>query len=69
MGVVTVKQIKSPLRRGAAQAATLRGLGLRKIGQTSTIEDTPATRGMIRKIAHLIAIVEAGPKGASNAPE
>jgi large subunit ribosomal protein L30 len=55
---ITVKQTGSPLRRVEAQAATLRGLGLRRIGHTVTVEDTAATRGMVRKIAHLIEIVD-----------
>jgi large subunit ribosomal protein L30 len=38
--------------------ATLRGLGLGKIGKQKTLEDTPAVRGMIRQAAHLIAVTE-----------
>ncbi|MGE3304076.1 MAG: 50S ribosomal protein L30 [Hyphomonadaceae bacterium] len=53
-----VKQIASPRRRVEAQAATLRGLGLRKVGQVSELEDTPAVRGMVAKIPHLVAVVE-----------
>ena len=54
---VTVRQIRSANRKPEIQAATLRGLGLGKIRRERTLEDTPAVRGMIRKVAHLIEIV------------
>ncbi|HYP57481.1 MAG TPA: 50S ribosomal protein L30 [Beijerinckia sp.] len=56
---VTVEQIKSPIGRPASQRATLIGLGLNKIGRRSSLEDTPAVRGMIAKVAHLVRIIEA----------
>ena len=55
---LTVRQIKSPARRPAIQAATLRGLGLGKIRRTRVLEDTPSVRGMIHSISHLVEIVE-----------
>ena len=55
---LTVQQIRSHARRPAIQEATLRGLGLGKIGRQKTLEDTPAIRGMIRKVAHLIKVGE-----------
>ena len=55
---VTVRQIGSPLRRPKEQQATLKGLGLNKMQRTRTLEDTPAVRGMIRKVSHLVEIVE-----------
>jgi large subunit ribosomal protein L30 len=55
---VTVEQVKSPIGRPAYQRATLIGLGLNKIGRRSSLEDTPAVRGMIAKVAHLIRIVD-----------
>ena len=55
---LTVRQVRSPARRPAVQAATLRGLGLGKIRRTRVLEDTPAVRGMINSIAHLVEIVE-----------
>ena len=58
MAKVTVKQTGSPIRRTKDQRATLAGLGLNKMGRTSTLEDTPAVRGMIAKVAHLIEVVE-----------
>lgn len=55
---VTVRQVRSAARRTEDQAATLRGLGLGKINRTRTLEDTPAVRGMINKISHLVEVVE-----------
>ena len=55
---VSVEQTGSPLRRPADQRATLVGLGLNKISRRSTLEDTPAVRGMIRKVSHMVRIVE-----------
>jgi len=57
---VTVRQIKSANRKPQVQTATLKGLGLGKIRRTRTLEDTPAVRGMIRAVAHLVEIVEEG---------
>jgi large subunit ribosomal protein L30 len=55
---VTVKQVSSPQRRPADQRQTLIGLGLNKMHRTSTLTDTPAVRGMIAKVAHLVQVVE-----------
>ncbi len=55
---IVVKQIGSPIRRPADQRATLVGLGLNKMHKTRELEDTPAIRGMINKIPHLVEIVE-----------
>jgi large subunit ribosomal protein L30 len=55
---VTVRQVRSANRRPAIQTATLKGLGLGKMHRTRTLEDTPAVRGMIRSISHLVEIVE-----------
>ena len=55
---VTVRQIRSQARRPEIQAATLRGLGLGKIGRVKTLEDTKSVRGMMRAVAHLIQVVE-----------
>ncbi|MEI9888091.1 MAG: 50S ribosomal protein L30 [Rhizomicrobium sp.] len=55
---VTVRQVRSAARRPAVQAATLRGLGLKKMHAVRTLEDTPSVRGMIRSIQHLVEIVE-----------
>jgi large subunit ribosomal protein L30 len=55
---VTVEQIYSPARRPAEQRATLIGLGLNKRHKRSTLPDTPAVRGMISKVQHLVRVVE-----------
>ena len=55
---VTVQQIGSPLRRPGDQRATLIGLGLNKMNRQRTLEDTPAVRGMIAKVAHLVRVVD-----------
>ena len=58
MSKITVRQTGSPIRRTKDQRATLAGLGLNRVGRTSTLEDTPAIRGMIAKVAHMVEIVE-----------
>ncbi len=57
---VTVEQTRSPIGRPAEQRATLIGLKLNKIGRRASLEDTPAVRGMIAKVAHLVRVVEEG---------
>ena len=54
---LTVRQVRSQARRPAIQEATLRGLGLGKIGKQKTLEDTPSVRGMIRGVSHLVEVV------------
>ena len=58
MAQVTVRQTGSPIRRTKDQKATLAGLGLNKMGRITTLEDTPAVRGMIAKVAHMVEVVE-----------
>jgi large subunit ribosomal protein L30 len=53
-----VRQVRSQARRPAIQEATLRGLGLGKIGREKTLEDTPSVRGMIHAVSHLVKVVE-----------
>ena len=55
---IKVEQTSSPIRRENSQRATLVGLGLGKIGRVRDLPDTPETRGMIRKVAHLVRVVE-----------
>ncbi len=55
---VTVRQTGSPIRRPKDQRDTLIGLGLNKIGRTRTLEDTPAVRGMIRKVQHMVEVID-----------
>jgi large subunit ribosomal protein L30 len=53
---VKVTQVHSPIGRPKDQRATLIGLGLNKMYRTSELEDTPAVRGMIRKVDHLVRV-------------
>ena len=53
---VTVVQMGSPIGRPPDQEATLKGLGLNKRHRRRTLEDTPAVRGMISKVRHLVRI-------------
>ncbi|HUD52386.1 50S ribosomal protein L30 [Parvibaculum sp.] len=55
---VTVQQTGSTLRKKPGQRETLIGLGLNKMRRTNTLEDTPAVRGMINKVAHLVRVVD-----------
>ncbi len=55
---ITVEQMRSSIRRPKDQQATLVGLGLNKLHRRSTLEDTPAVRGMINKVKHLVQVVE-----------
>jgi large subunit ribosomal protein L30 len=54
---VTVEQTGSPIGRRSDQEATLKGLGLNKRHRRRTLEDTPAVRGMISKVKHLVRVV------------
>ncbi len=58
MSTITVKLKKSTITCTEKQKANVRGLGLRKTGSVKTLENTPAVRGMIKKIIHLLDIVE-----------
>jgi large subunit ribosomal protein L30 len=58
MARIVVKQTGSPLRRTKDQLATLVGLGLGRMNTVRELEDTPAVRGMVRKVGHLVTIVE-----------
>lgn len=51
-----VTQIGSPIRRKSDQRATLVGLGLNKMHRTRELEDTPAVRGMISKVSHMVKV-------------
>ncbi len=53
---VKVTQIHSPIGRPKDQRATLIGLGLNKMNRTSELEETPAVRGMFRKVGHLVRV-------------
>jgi large subunit ribosomal protein L30 len=60
MSTVIVKQTGSPIRRAQDQRATLKGLGLNKVGRVRELEDTPAVRGMIAKVAHMVRVENEG---------
>jgi large subunit ribosomal protein L30 len=53
---VKVTQIASPIGRQAYQRATLKGLGLNKLRRSRELEDTPAVRGMIAAVGHLVIV-------------
>lgn len=53
---VKVTLVKSPIGTDAKHRATLLGLGLKKLHQTRELEDTPAVRGMITKVAFLVRV-------------
>ncbi len=53
---ITVTQVASPTGRPKDQRATLIGLGLNKMSRTRELEDTPAVRGMIAKVRHLLRV-------------
>lgn len=55
---ITVTQVKSPIGRHFTQRETLIGLGLNKLRRSNTLEDTPAVRGMIAKVRHLLEVQE-----------
>lgn len=55
---ITVTQIKSPIGFQKTQRVVLLGLGLKRIGNSRVLEDTPSIRGMIKKVSHLITVEE-----------
>ena len=58
MATIKIKQIKSQIGAPKDQKETLRALGLRKISQIIEVEDTPSCRGMIRKVHHLVSVID-----------
>jgi large subunit ribosomal protein L30 len=56
MATIKITQTGSPIRRTSDQRATLVGLGLNKMHKTRELEDTPAVRGMIRKVHHMVKV-------------
>jgi large subunit ribosomal protein L30 len=59
---VTLK--RSAITRPADQQATVMGLGLRHIGESRVLENTPAVRGMVKKIIHLLEVEEVAEQSA-----
>jgi large subunit ribosomal protein L30 len=60
--VIKIKQTGSPIRRHHSQRETLVGLGLNRIGRVAEVPDTPAIRGMIAKVSHLVRVLEGADK-------
>ena len=58
MSKLRVTQTRSPIGRKPGQKETLVGLGLNRMRRTRELVDTPAVRGMIRKVAHLVKVEE-----------
>jgi large subunit ribosomal protein L30 len=58
MSTIKIKQVKSAIKRPADQKATIKALGFRKLNQTLEKEATPQILGMVKKVQHLIKIVE-----------
>ena len=58
MATIKIKQVKSKIGYPVDQKRTLLALGLRKISQVVEVQDTPSIRGMIRKVHHLVSVVE-----------
>jgi large subunit ribosomal protein L30 len=55
--VLKVKLVRSVAGTRASHRATVRGLGLRKLNSERVLEDTPAVRGMIRKVTYLVRVL------------
>ena len=55
---IKIKKVGSLIRQPQNQIRIVKGLGLRKINSVREIEDTPATRGMLSKVAHLVKVID-----------
>lgn len=55
---IQVKLVRSGIGKPQRQKATLVGLGLSKMNKVVTLKDTPAVRGMINKVSHLVSVIE-----------
>tara|TARA_A100001391_G_scaffold142748_4_gene100543 strand:+ start:1666 stop:1842 length:177 start_codon:yes stop_codon:yes gene_type:complete len=58
MATIKIKQIGSPIRRPESQRKILIGLGLNKMHKVVELKDTPEVRGAIRKLPHMVEIVD-----------
>ena len=58
MATIKIKQVKSGIGQTVRQKRTLRALGFIRMNQTIEKEETPQIAGMIRKVAHLIAVIK-----------
>ena len=57
-GYIKIKLVRSGIGHPEKHRAVLRGMGLTKINKVVVLKDTPETRGMIRKVSHLLEVVE-----------
>ena len=60
MATIIIRQTGSPIRRPKDQRETLKGLGLNRMGRVAELPDTPAVRGMIAKVAHMVRVENEG---------
>jgi len=58
MATIKIKQVRSAIKRPAVQKATVKALGLKKINQVVEHEATPQILGMVKKVQHLIEVVQ-----------
>ncbi len=62
---ITIRYKHSTISCPPDQRATIRGLGFRRLNQERTLENTPAVRGMIKKVIHLVEVIREGEKDAT----
>ena len=58
MATIKIKQVRSVIKRPADQKATIKALGFRKLNHTVEHEATPQILGMVKKVQHLLKVVE-----------
>jgi large subunit ribosomal protein L30 len=58
MATIKIKQVRSAIKRPAIQKATIQALGFRRLNQVIEKEATPQILGMIKKVAHMVEVVE-----------
>jgi large subunit ribosomal protein L30 len=58
MATIKIKQVRSAIKRPAVQKATIKALGFRKLNQVIEHEATPQILGMVKKVSHLIEVVQ-----------
>jgi len=68
-GTIKVTWVRSTIGHKAAAHGTIRALGLRRLNQTVEVADTPVMRGMIRRVAFLLEVEEAGIAGGATTSE
>jgi large subunit ribosomal protein L30 len=58
MATIKIKQVRSAIKRPARQKATIKALGFRRLNQVIEKEATPQILGMIKKVAHMVEVVD-----------